>query len=74
MRLLTVLVLATVLLLFGCNTAKDTAQTTEQGGQGAVGIAEKMSGGTVGDTDVDTGESPEEGADDSDTAEGSGGE
>ncbi len=42
----------------GCNTAKDTANTANKGGQGAVGIAEKMKGGTVGNADADTGESP----------------
>lgn len=44
-------------LLAGCNMAKDTADTSEKGGQNAVGVAEKMHGGTVGDTDMDSGES-----------------
>ncbi|GEM_PF-3287751 len=47
------------LLLLGasCDLAKETADETEQSGQGAVGIAEQMAGGTVGDADMDTGES-----------------
>jgi predicted small secreted protein len=45
-----------LLLLAGCNTAKDTAKTGEAGGKNAVGVAEKMKGGTVGATDEDTGE------------------
>jgi hypothetical protein len=49
--------LALLFALAGCNVAKDTADTTEKGGQGAVGLAEKMSGGTVGDADADSGES-----------------
>ncbi len=58
--------LVTVLALLqiaGCNEAADTAETTERGGANAVGVAEKMSGGTVGDADADSGES-------SDSAEG----
>jgi hypothetical protein len=45
-----------LMLLIGCNTAKDTAKTGEAGGKNAVGVAEKMKGGTVGNTDEDTGE------------------
>ena len=45
-----------LVLLIGCNLAKDTAKTSEAGGQNAVGVAEKMKGGTVGDTNEDTGE------------------
>ena len=57
------LILVFVLLgqLLGCNEAKDTADTTEKGGANAVGVADKMSGGTVGETDMDTGESAEGG-------------
>lgn len=40
-----------------CNLAKDTGETAEKGGQGAVSTAEKMKGGTVGDADMDSGES-----------------
>ncbi len=43
-------------LLAGCNVAKDTAATGEKGTAGATGIAEKMKGGTVGDTDEDSAE------------------
>jgi len=56
MRLLIILVTAGLLLCAGCNTAKDTATTSEKGGAGAVGIAEKMKGGTVGNADEDSGE------------------
>jgi hypothetical protein len=53
-----IIVLGLVLVLcLGCNMVKDTAKTGEKGGQGAAGIAEKMKGGTVGDTNEDTGES-----------------
>jgi hypothetical protein len=43
--------LVLTLLLFGtgCDLAKDTADTAQQDGQGAAGIADKMSKGTVGD-------------------------
>ena len=61
-----VIALCMVLGLAACNVAKDTGKTTQQGGQNAAGLAEKMKGGTVGDTDQDTGESPD--------ASGSGGE
>ena len=54
--LLIALYAAATLLLAGCDMAKDTTDTTEEGGAGAVGIAEKMSQGTVGDVDEDTGE------------------
>jgi predicted small secreted protein len=45
-----------LVLLAGCNTAKDTAKTGAKGGQNAVGVAEKMKGGTVGNVDEETGE------------------
>lgn len=47
------------LLLLGasCNLATESADESEESGQAAVGIAEKMAGGTVGDADMDTGES-----------------
>jgi hypothetical protein len=58
MRLFIVMVIAGLLALCaGCNTAKDTAKTAEKGGAGAVGVAEKMKGGTMGNADADTGES-----------------
>jgi hypothetical protein len=54
--LLTCLASITLLLAISCDMAKDTADTTEGGGEGAVGIAEKMSQGTLGDTEEDLGE------------------
>lgn len=57
MRLfVTLVILGLLAVCAGCNTAKDTANTTEKGGAGAVGIAEKMKGGTVGNADADSGE------------------
>lgn len=55
MRLLLVLLLVFSFCL-SCDVASETSDETKQAGESAVGIAEKMSGGTVGDTDVDTGE------------------
>lgn len=60
-RLLIALMLGIVLFVFGCDMAKDTADTTDDGSGKAVGIAEKMSQGTVGDTDENTGEAVTEG-------------
>lgn len=54
--LFTIVISVLLALLIGCNTAKDTAKTSESGGKNAVGVAEKMKGGTVGNTDEDTGE------------------
>jgi hypothetical protein len=54
LKWLIVIVLA--LVVAGCNTAKDTADTSRKGGAGAVGVAEKMKSGTVGETDMDSGE------------------
>lgn len=54
---LMLLIVGLLALCIGCNTAKDTANTAEKGGKGAVGIAEKMKGGTVGNASEDTGES-----------------
>jgi hypothetical protein len=51
MRYLIVVLFAGVLILAGCDTAKDSAKATEKGSKGAVGIAEKMSQGTVGGAD-----------------------
>jgi hypothetical protein len=42
-------------LAAGCNTAKDTADTAKSGSGKAVGIAEKMKGGTVGEGESDSG-------------------
>jgi hypothetical protein len=71
-----VLILLMLLVVFaGCNEA---VETTEKGGAGAVGIAETMSGGTIGDTDMESGDSPEEqaeagaGEEGSDDSEGGG--
>jgi hypothetical protein len=63
------LIAGLLLLAASCDLAKDTADETEATGQGAVGIAEKMSGGTVGDADMDTGESPSADEEDHDDAE-----
>jgi len=49
-----------LMLLAGCDIAKDTAETGKKGGEGAGSVANKMKGGTVGDTDMDTGESASE--------------
>lgn len=57
MKWLFMIVISVLLvMLMGCNTAKDTAKTSEAGGKNAVGVAEKMKGGTVGNTDEETGE------------------
>jgi hypothetical protein len=57
MRALLWLLLSAVMLgTLACNTAKDTAKTADKGGQNAIGIAEKMKGGTVGNADESTGE------------------
>jgi hypothetical protein len=50
-----------LLTLGACKTAKDTANEANQGSKKAVGVAEKMKGGTVGSTDEDTGEAQNEG-------------
>jgi hypothetical protein len=42
--------------LSACDLAKDTADTSQGGAQGAGGIAEKMSDGTTGGLDLETGE------------------
>ena len=60
MRLLILAALAAMLCCFGCDLAEEGADTTEDAGEGAIGIAETMSGGTVGDADMDTGEVGEE--------------
>jgi len=60
MRLLILAVLAAVLCCFGCDFAEESADTTEGAGETAIGVAETMSGGTVGDADMDTGEVAEE--------------
>jgi len=52
-----------VLAAGGCNVAKDTKDEAVSSGEGAVGIAEKMSGGTVGDVNEDTGEAADAGDD-----------
>jgi hypothetical protein len=43
-------------LLAGCNEAQETGSTTEEGAKNAVGIADKMSDGTLKDADMDSGE------------------
>jgi hypothetical protein len=43
-------------LLAGCNEVKKDAADTAEGGGKAVGIAEKMKGGTAGGQDVEGGE------------------
>jgi len=59
MRLLIALLIALLLSIAGCDLAKDTADEATDTGAGAAGIAEKMSAGTVGDADMDSGESAE---------------
>jgi hypothetical protein len=63
-RMIVTMILTLLLLVCSCNLVEDTTDTAEGGGEGAVGIAEKMSGGTLGDTDYDSGESNENGDDD----------
>lgn len=48
-------------LLAGCDMGREAADTTVDGGGKAVGIAEKMKGGTAGDADLDSGESSSDG-------------
>ena len=60
MRFLILAAVAAMLCCFGCDLAEESADTTEGAGEGAIGIAETMSGGTVGDADMDTGEVAEE--------------
>jgi len=48
--LIALLVLAPV-ILSACDMASETADETEQAGESAVGIAEKMSEGTLGEAD-----------------------
>lgn len=59
MRYLIALLIALLVAIAGCDAAKETADETAEAGVGATGIAEKMSGGTVGDADMDSGESAE---------------
>ena len=59
MRILIGLILLLTMLNLGCNLIGETKDDVEEGGAGAVGLAEKMSGGTVGDVDEETGESAE---------------
>jgi hypothetical protein len=51
-----VVLIGLMVWVVGCDMAKDAATTTEDGSKGATGIAEKMSQGTVGATNEDTGE------------------
>jgi hypothetical protein len=60
MRLLIALLIALLLSIVGCDVAEDTADEATDAGVGAAGIAEQMSSGTVGDADMDTGESAED--------------
>ncbi|MBN2082450.1 hypothetical protein JW859_09640 [bacterium] len=69
MRILIGLILFLTLLNAGCNLVGETKDDVEQGGAGAVGLAEKMSGGTVGNTDEETGE-PADAEDDVEQAAG----
>ena len=57
MRLLIALLITLLVSIVGCDLAGETADEATDAGVGAAGIAEKMSGGTVGDADMDTGES-----------------
>ncbi len=65
MRYFLVLLALSALLLCGCNLLSETADDAAQGGQGATGLAEKMSKGTVGDADFDSDEE-EDASDDAD--------
>lgn len=59
MRCLFVVLLLLLIGSVSCDLATDTKDEAVSTSEGAVGIAEKMSGGTVGDTDENTGESPD---------------
>jgi hypothetical protein len=56
-RVLTLGALLAVSLASACDLGKDAATTTEGGAESAAGIADKMSQGTVGGADEDSGES-----------------
>jgi hypothetical protein len=56
MRYFLLALLLLLLAVGGCNVARDTKDEAVSSGEGAVGIAEKMSGGTVGEVNEDTGE------------------
>ncbi len=57
MRYLITLLIAFMLGICSCDMFTESAETTKEGGEGAVGIADKMSAGTLKDADLDTGES-----------------
>ena len=64
MRKLLALVVLSLLLLLGCDLAEETKGEAEDASGTAVGIAEKMKGGTVGAYDED-----EEEGDDAESTE-----
>ncbi|MCB1218939.1 hypothetical protein KDL44_16280 [bacterium] len=70
MRYLFAALIAAILAFTSCDMFKETADTTQGGGEGAVGIADKMSQGTLKDADMDSGES----SSDSSSSEDSGDE
>ena len=58
MRFIVIMAFAMFVFIAGCNDTGD-ADGGDDGISG-IGVAEQMSGGTVGDVDLDTGESEEE--------------
>ena len=60
MRFLIAVPLAALLCLTACPVAEETVQETEDAGSTAVGVAEEMSEGTLGDADIESGELPGE--------------
>ena len=65
MRYLITLAILLLLAISSCDMFKESAEATKGGGDGAVGIADKMSEGTLKDADMDSGESSSATADDS---------
>lgn len=65
MRYLITLAVLLLLNICSCDMFKEGADSTKGGGEGAVGIADKMSEGTLKDADMDSGESSSDSTDES---------
>jgi hypothetical protein len=63
-RYLITLAALLLLNLCSCDMFKEGADSTKGGGEGAVGIADKMSDGTLKDADMDSGESSSDSSED----------
>ena len=68
MRGLVALLATCLCFIAACPAVEETVDETEQASSTAVGVAEEMSEGTLGEVDVETGELPGEGNED-DTAQ-----